>query len=102
MDSFEVPAGWTWAPLIRWGDPIFPDAPEFDFENQTAAAQERQFGYNNDFCGLLPLGPGSTGSSCSPTTSTRSNADVPRLRREEPDAEQVRIGLAAHGTPSSR
>ena len=41
--------------LIRWGDPVFSDAPEFDPYKQTPEAQERQFGYNNDFLGYIPL-----------------------------------------------
>ena len=41
--------------LIRWGDPVTSDAPAFDPENQSAAAQAKQFGYNNDFIGFLPL-----------------------------------------------
>jgi secreted PhoX family phosphatase len=41
--------------LIRWGDPVLPDAPAFDPLKQTAAAQEKQFGYNNDYLGFLPL-----------------------------------------------
>lgn len=48
--------------LIRWGDPLFADAPPFDPQHQTAAAQERQFGYNNDFVAFLPLPPGSKSS----------------------------------------
>ncbi len=40
--------------LIRWGDPVLPGAPEFDVNNQTAAAQNQQFGYNSDFIGTIP------------------------------------------------
>ncbi|MEO0367995.1 MAG: alkaline phosphatase PhoX, partial [Pseudomonadota bacterium] len=43
--------------FLSWGDPIFGDAPEFDFRNQTAAKQLRQFGYNNDYIGYLSLEP---------------------------------------------
>ena len=41
--------------LLRWGDPLFADSPAFDVRNQTPASQERQFGYNNDFVGFIPL-----------------------------------------------
>ncbi len=43
--------------LIRWGDPVYADAPPFDPMRQSAAAQERQFGYNNDFVAFMPLPP---------------------------------------------
>lgn len=45
------------AVLIRWGDPIFDDAPEFDPQNQTAKTQLQQFGYNNDYIGYVALKP---------------------------------------------
>jgi secreted PhoX family phosphatase len=41
--------------LIRWGDPVEADAPAFDPMNQTAAAQAKQFGYNNDFLGIVEI-----------------------------------------------
>lgn len=53
VDTFNVPKGYSWQPIIRWGDPIFKDAPDFDFANQTAAAQAGQFGYNNDYTEIL-------------------------------------------------
>jgi uncharacterized protein len=55
VDAFTVPAGFTWQPVIRWGDPLFKDAPAFDLDKQTAAAQARQFGYNNDYTDILPI-----------------------------------------------
>ena len=41
--------------LLRWGDPVFADAPAFDPRRQSAEAQLRQFGYNNDYVGFIPL-----------------------------------------------
>ncbi|MBL0704105.1 PhoX family protein [Sinomonas cellulolyticus] len=55
VDEFTVPAGFSWRPIIRWGDPLFHDAPAFDGANQTPEAQARQFGYNNDFSAIIEL-----------------------------------------------
>lgn len=40
----------------RLGRPVLPGAPEFDYNNQTAAAQAAQFGYNNDYTALIISG----------------------------------------------
>jgi secreted PhoX family phosphatase len=48
--------------LIRWGDAVLPGAPVFDPRAQTPAAQARQFGYNNDYLGYLPM-PGAANPS---------------------------------------
>ena len=55
--NHHVPDGYVADLVLRWGDALFPDSPAFDPRNQTAAAQERQFGYNNDFIGFHPLNP---------------------------------------------
>jgi secreted PhoX family phosphatase len=52
--NHHVAAGYDADILIRWGDAVFADAPAFDPKAQTAAAQKKQFGYNNDFIGVVP------------------------------------------------
>jgi len=53
VDTFVVPEGYNWSAIIRWGDPLFADTPDFDFARQTAEAQAGQFGYNNDYTEIL-------------------------------------------------
>ncbi len=62
-ETFHVAPAHNLLVLIRWGDPVYPDAPAFDPNNQSAAAQERQFGYNNDFVAFMPLPPSSKKSN---------------------------------------
>ncbi|NRB02732.1 MAG: PhoX family phosphatase [Rhodobacteraceae bacterium] len=48
-DDISVPAGYKADVIVRWGDPLFSDAPEFDHATRgTADSQERAFGDNND------------------------------------------------------
>jgi secreted PhoX family phosphatase len=54
-EKMYVAEGYDADILIRWGDKVFKDSPEFDPQKQSAAAQARQFGYNNDFLGYIPL-----------------------------------------------
>ncbi len=53
-ETHVVADGYDADVLIRWGDPVLPGAPEFDVQNQTAEAQNQQFGYNSDFIGTVP------------------------------------------------
>jgi secreted PhoX family phosphatase len=59
-ETHHVAAGYDADILLRWGDAIFADSPEFDPLNQTPESQARQFGYNNDYVGYIPL-EGSSG-----------------------------------------
>lgn len=54
-ERHHVAEGYDADVLLRWGDALFPDSPEFDPTRQTPEAQKRQFGYNNDYVGFIPL-----------------------------------------------
>lgn len=61
-ETHHVADGYEAQVLIRWGDKVMADAPAFDPAMLTAAAQEKQFGYNCDYIGFHPLPLGSPGS----------------------------------------
>ncbi|MBB3951597.1 PhoX family protein [Aureimonas jatrophae] len=54
-ERHHVAEGYDADVLLRWGDPLFADSPVFDPTRQTPEAQRRQFGYNNDYVGFIPL-----------------------------------------------
>lgn len=56
-DALVVPEGYSWSPIIRWGDPILPGGRAFDPRNQTPEQQALQFGYNVDYLDILPADP---------------------------------------------
>jgi hypothetical protein len=54
-ETHHVAEGYDADVLIRWGDKVAAGAPDFDPEKLTAEGQSKQFGYNNDFLGFIPL-----------------------------------------------
>ncbi|KQT44464.1 hypothetical protein ASG43_14065 [Aureimonas sp. Leaf454] len=54
-ERHHVAEGYDADVLLRWGDALFPDSPAFDPTRQTAESQSRQFGYNNDYVGFIPI-----------------------------------------------
>ncbi|WP_027019672.1 PhoX family protein [Corynebacterium sputi] len=95
-DKVTVPEGYEDRVLIAWGDPIFEDVPKFDFENQTAKAQEGQYGFNNDY-GALVETPGGQLVHVSSHEYTTEPMMFHDWTPEDTTEEQVNIGLAAHG-----
>ena len=104
--THHVPEGYDVQVLIRWGDPVLPEAPAWDPRAQTASGQRLQFGYNNDFLGLHPLPRGSAAGDrflmVVNHEYTNSNLMLPgigegREARLRADREQVEIEMAAHG-----
>ncbi|MEM1352861.1 MAG: PhoX family phosphatase, partial [Pseudomonadota bacterium] len=90
--------------LLRWGDPITADAPDFDIMNQSASAQSQQFGYNNDYVGFTALNqPGTRGLLCVNHEYTNEEVMFPGLGRQDRadfvgmTKDLVDIEMAAHG-----
>lgn len=85
--------------LLRWGDALFPDSPSFDAYDQTPEKQRRQFGYNNDFIGFIPLS-GKRGLLCVNHEYTTTKLMFPNF--SEATSNMLRknfcgVELAAHG-----
>ena len=107
-ETHHVAPGYSAEVLIRWGDPVVPGAPPFDPLNQSAEAQEKQFGYNNDFVGYLglPFGSGNPERGLLCVNHEYTNPGVmfakrrgrpSRARFAIPTSARVEIEMAAHG-----
>jgi uncharacterized protein len=103
-ETHHVAEGYRADILLRWGDPLFADSPPFEPLEQNAAAQLKQFGYNNDYIAFFPLDDsGTRGLLCVNHEYTNEEIMFPDLVRQDticfPDmtAELVEIEMAAHG-----
>jgi uncharacterized protein len=105
-DQHHVAEGYDADVLLRWGDPIFADAPEFDPAAQSAAAQAMQLGYNSDYIGYIPIdGSASHGLLVINHEYTTPHLMFPgivtiaegKISQAPLSKEQVDIELAAHG-----
>ncbi|MEM8693029.1 MAG: PhoX family phosphatase [Pseudomonadota bacterium] len=101
-EKHHIADGYNADILVRWGDPITADAPDFDVMNQTPEAQSQQFGYNNDYVGFAEIEPG-RGMLCVNHEYTNEEVMFPGLGRQDKadfegmTKELVDIEMAAHG-----
>jgi secreted PhoX family phosphatase len=104
-ENHHVAKGYTANVLIRWGDKLADDAPDFDIKSQSVAGQEKQFGYNCDFVAFMPLPAGSSNSEsgllCVNHEYTNAELMFPGLTADDKldklTKDQVEIEMAAHG-----
>ncbi|MEU6720134.1 PhoX family phosphatase [Nonomuraea sp. NPDC046802] len=96
-DALSIPDGYSSSVVVRWGDPVLPDAPAFDFDNQTADAQNKQFGYNCDYVTLLPMGRDRALLWVNHEYTDENLMFSGYSGGAEATEEQIKIGLAAHG-----
>jgi hypothetical protein len=105
-EKLHVAEGYDAQVLLRWGDKVAADAPDFDPARQSAAAQAKQFGYNCDFIAYMPLPAGSASSESGllfvnheytdPHVMFPGFADA-KAAAEGTTAESTAIELEAHG-----
>ncbi|GAY18642.1 PhoX family phosphatase [Mycobacterium sp. shizuoka-1] len=97
-DAVVIPPGYQQAVVISWGDPVVPGAPAFDVTKQNAAAQRQQFGFNNDFAGLLPIdGAPNRYLLVVNHEYTTERFMFPGYDEKHPTREQFDTAVAAHG-----
>lgn len=102
----HVAEGYNADVLLRWGDAVLPGAPQFDPLKQTADAQSKQFGYNNDYVGFIPLEGSSThGLLVVNHEYTNPHLMFPglvqvvdgKIKQGKLSKDQVDVEMAAHG-----
>jgi hypothetical protein len=102
----QVAEGYETQMVIRWGDPILADAPDFAAGRTTPDSQAKQFGYNCDYLDFmaLPQGSNSSDHGLLVVNHEYTNANLMwagkaagSAGRRDVTAEQARAELLAHG-----
>ena len=102
--THHVAPGYRADVLLRWGDPLFPEMPSFNPNNQSPADQLKRFGYNNDYIAYFPLDGSTRGLLCVNHEYTNEELMFPGLKKRQDKSgfgdmtpELVDIEMAAHG-----
>jgi hypothetical protein len=103
--THHVAPGYRAEMLLRWGDALVPDMPDFDPKSQSAADQSKRFGYNNDYIAYFPI-DGSSRHGLLAVNHEYTNEELmfPGVKKrqdtsdfEEMTAALVDIEMAAYG-----
>ena len=97
LDTVTLPEGFSWYPLISWGDPLWSDGVEFDHATRgTGASQERAFGDNTDGMAFF-VRDGRTVFAINNEYVNRRIIYGNRASGEPENPDDVRKGKAGHG-----
>jgi len=102
FDETHVAAGFATNVIIGWGDNLIDGLPDFDVTMQSAALQERRFGFNSDWTAFFPFVRGGFDSGRDGLLwvnheYTDGLMMFPGYDPASPTKRQVDIELAAHG-----
>ena len=95
-DAVTTARGFDMDVIIRWGDPVVAGAPAFDPYAQTPESAAQQFGYNNDYVGVLPI-KGSRTEALLVTNHEYTNENMMFPTGKYTTAQIKRIAMASHG-----
>ena len=96
-DTVVVAQGYSWHPVVSWGDPMWSNGAAFDDATRgTGQSQELAFGDNNDGMSLF------TDGSRTVLAVNNEYVNIPiihgnRASGAPEDADDVKKGIAAHG-----
>jgi secreted PhoX family phosphatase len=97
LDTITVPPGYNWHTVVRWGDPMWSDTPEFDEETRgTPSSQARAFGDNNDGMALF-VRDGRTVLAVNNEYTNRVGMFGNRTSYWPESIDDINKGKAAHG-----
>ena len=97
-DEVVVPAGYTSAVIIRWGEAVLDGGEGWAVDKQTPEAAEKQFGFNCDYAALLPIeGEKNRFLFVSNHEYTTPQQMFPDYDEDNPTEDQVKIEWANHG-----
>ena len=101
-EDLHIASGYAYQVLLRWGDPLFANAPEFNPYKQSPASQAKQFGYNNDFIAYMPIMHASNSSNLGLLVVNHEFVNSTMMHPGSPTAfnitkQQIDTEMFAHG-----